>query len=485
MYHDWKTVSHLTRDEQRELQNKKVRWFVKHKLPYSPYYRELFKKLDLSWSDIKDTDDLQKLPLISKSDLAPTEDNRARPRQFILQPDEHLIKKHATKKELFQIIKMKIAKQDAKYFLEKEYKPLHIHFTTGRTALPTPFTYSAYDLQLLRETGRRLFDVSGIARENVGLNAFPYSPHLGFWLAYYGLLEAGLTALATGGGKIMGTQKIMDAIERLKVNVVAIIPGYGYHLLREAIKQKKDFSNLKYVIFGAERVSPAFREKFKELLVEVGAREVQILATYASTEAKTAWLQCAETTGYHLYPDLEFIELVDPDGRRVRDGEPGEVVYSALDWRGTLVMRYRTGDLAQGIEYGTCPNCKRTVPRILPDIQRSSDVKEFHLTKIKGELVNLNNVFPLMSSIRAVDEWQLELRKRNNDPHDLDELILHVSEKPGQNFNDLKTEVEKKMHAEMQVSVQVQQKTTEQLIQQLGMETELKEKRILDSRPKS
>lgn len=485
MYTAWSKVTKLSRDEQRELQNKKLRWFFRHKLPYSPFFHKRMQELNLSWSDFKTTDDLQKLPLISKADIAPTEAERAKPRQFILQPDEHLLKKHATKRELLNLVRMKITKQDPKPVLEKEYKPLHIHFTTGRTALPTPFTYSAYDLDLLRETGRRAFNVAGFSSSNVGLNAFPYSPHLGFWLAYYGLLEAGITSLATGGGKVMGTQKIMDSLERLKVNVVTMIPGYCYHLLRQAVKQGRDFSNLKYLVFGAERVSPAFRDKVKELLVQVGAKEVQILATYASTEAKTAWIQCAEHTGYHLYPDLEFIELVDADGKRVPDGQPGEIVYTALDWRGTVVVRYRTGDLAQGIEYGACPSCGRTVPRILPDIQRKSEVKEFHLTKIKGELVNLNNVFPLMSGVKGLDEWQLVIRKRNNDQFDLDEIVVLASPKAGVPFTQIADTIKKQMHAELQVGAIVEERTTEQLIDALGMETELKEKRIVDNRPKA
>lgn len=485
MYTSWPQLSHLPIERQRELQHKKVRWFFRHKLPYSPFFRQRLEELKLHWSDFRTTDDLVKLPLISKADIAPTDDDRARPRKFILQPDEHLIKKFATKPELLSLVKLKVLRHDPKPVLEREYKPLHLHFTTGRTALPTPFAYSRYDLDLLRETGRRAFNVAGFSSDNVGLNAFPYSPHLGFWLAYYGLLEAGLTSLATGGGKVMGTQKIMDSIERLKVNVVTMIPGYCYHLLRAAVKQGRDFSNLKYIVFGAERVSPAFREKVKELLTQVGAHEVQILATYASTEAKTAWIQCAEHTGYHLYPDLEFIELVDAEGQRVPDGQPGEIVYTALDWRGTVVVRYRTGDLAQGIEYTPCPGCGRTVPRILPDIQRKSEVKEFHLTKIKGELVNLNNVFPIMSSIKGLDEWQLIVRKRNNDPYDLDEIVVVASPKSGAPFAVLADAIKKQMHTELQVGVIVEEKTTEQLIDALGMETELKEKRIVDSRPKN
>lgn len=482
---NWSSLSKLPREQLAELQNRKLRNFVRHYLPFSPYYRGLFEREKLSWSDIQTTDDLQKIPLSSKADIAPTEDDRARPRQFILQPDEKLLKKFASKGTLLKLLWGKITKQDVHAKLEWEFKPAHIHFTTGRTALPTPFTYSRYDIELLKETGSRLFEVSGIPSKAVGLNAFPYSPHLGFWLAYYGLLTAGLTALATGGGKIMGTQKIMDSLERLKVNVMAVIPGYCYHLLREAVKQKRDFSNLQYLIFGAERVSPAFREKVRELLHAVGADEVKILATYASTEFKTAWLQCSESTGYHLYPDLEFVELVDAEGRRAKEGDPGEVVYTALDWRATVVVRYRTGDLAQGIEYGPCPNCGKTVPRILPDIQRKSDVKEFMLTKVKGEMVNLNNVFPILSAIKGLDEWQLVLGKKNNDPHDLDELVLTVSVKPGASFPDIRTEVEQKLRADMQVTARVEEATTEQLIERLGMETELKEKRIVDQRPKT
>src|SRR5258708_1791181 len=146
MYIDWKKITTMPRGELAELQNKKLRWFFRHKLPYSPFFRAHLDANKLDWSDFETTDDLQKIPLISKADVAPTETDRAKPRQFILQPDEGLIKKYATKGELLEIVKMKIMKADAKAALEKEYKPLHLHFTTGRTALPTPFTYSAYDL---------------------------------------------------------------------------------------------------------------------------------------------------------------------------------------------------------------------------------------------------------------------------------------------------------------------------------------------------
>lgn len=481
---NWQKLSHLSQKQIANLQNRAVRRFIRHQLPYSPYYRTLFQKYDLSPADFQTTDDLVKLPFTTKEDLAPTETDRARPRQFILQPDEHLIKEHAPKSMLAKLLWGKITGANVKARLEWEYKPIHLHFTTGRTALPTAFSYSARDIELLKETGRRLLNVTGIPSSVVGINAFPYSPHLAFWLTYYAMTTVGMTALATGGGKIMGTQKIIDAIERMKAGCAAFIPGYCYHLLREAVRQKRDFSNLKYVLFGGERVSQGLRDKVKEMLGQLGASDVKILATYAMTESKTAWIQCAETSGYHLYPDIEFLELVDEEGRRVRDGEPGQIVYTALDWRASTVVRYKTGDMAQGIEYGTCPHCGRTVPRIIADIQRSSDVREFHLTKVKGELVNLNNFYPLLSGAKELDEWQVVVRKKNNDPFDVDEIVLLVATKPDVRVDAFLPALTKTVQQEIGVGVTIVPTPLSELLTRLGMETELKEKRILDERPR-
>lgn len=484
-YESWSRLTRMSRDEHRRLQNRKLAAFIRHQIPYHPYYREVFKREGLSFSDIRTVDDLVKLPFTSKADVAPTAEDRARPRQFILQPDEHLLKKHAPKSLLLRLLWMKLTGQDAKWALEREYKPIHLHFTTGRSALPTPFGYSARDIEYLKESAQRLLNVIGVNRENVAINGFPYSPHLAFWLANYGLNAVGMTSLATGGGKVMGTQKIMDAIERMKAALLTFIPGYCYHLLREAKKQGRDFSNVQWVVFGGERVSQGLRDKVRELLQELGAKDPQIYATYALTEGKTAWIQCAENTGYHLYPDLEYFEVIDDEGQRVPDGQPGELTYTALDWRGSLVLRYRTGDMTKGIEYHPCPNCGKTVPRIMPDIQRKSEVREFNLTKVKGELINLNEFYPILSAQRDIEEWIVEIGKRNNDPYEVDTMTVKIAPKPGVNTDAVKANVAKLIQSAVNVSANVIEAPLDQLLQQMGMETELKEKRIQDLRPKT
>ncbi|PIS40441.1 MAG: phenylacetate--CoA ligase [Candidatus Kerfeldbacteria bacterium CG08_land_8_20_14_0_20_43_14] len=481
---DWLTLSHLARTEIEALQNRAIKKFFHHELPYSSFFRELFEKHKLKFTDINNLEDLQKIPFTSKTDLAPTAEDPGKSRRFILQPDEKLIKKFAPKTKLLKILGQKIAGLDYKKNLEWEYKPVHLHFTTGRSALPTAVGYTSRDLVTIKKTARRLFQTMGIPSDAVVVNSFPYAPHLAFWLTYFATSSLQLTTLQSGGGKILGTPKIIDAIEKLKAKVVTSIPGYFYHILREAVAQKRNWSGLEFVVFGGERVSEGLRGKVKELLKEVGAFNTKILATYAMTEGKTAWVQCSEETGYHTYPDMEIFEVVDENGNRVPENTPGELVYTSLNWRGTVMVRYRTGDMIQGLSWKTCPHCGRTVPQISKDIQRKCDFKEFRLTKVKGELVNLNAFYPVLSGIKDVDEWQLEISKVNNDPYEVDEMVLYIASKPKVDFEALSRDINRKVLSETGITPKIVQKNLNEVLQMIGMESELKEKRIVDKRPK-
>ena len=48
------------------------------------------------------------------------------------------------------------------------------------------------------------------------------------------------------------------------------------------------------------------------------------------------------------------------------------------------------------------------------------------LDKIKGTLVDFNQLEHVLDDAEHIGAWQLELRKRNDDPLEVDELVLHV-----------------------------------------------------------
>ena len=147
-----------------------------------------------------------------------------------------------------------------------------------------------------------------------------------------------------------------------------------------------------------------------------------------------AWVECPFhrdelSGGYHLYPDLGILEIINPEtGEVLPDGEGGEIVYTPLNSRGTVILRYRTGDFIDGgITHEPCPHCGRQLPRLEGKISRVSDVRSMQFQKVKGTLVNFNELEFLLDNIDPIGAWQLELRKVNDDPLEIDELILHVS----------------------------------------------------------
>jgi phenylacetate-CoA ligase len=140
--------------------------------------------------------------------------------------------------------------------------------------------------------------------------------------------------------------------------------------------------------------------------------------------------------------------------------------------------------MVKGINYDPCPHCGLTVPQIFPDIQRSSDMKEFHLTKVKGELINLNNIYPLLSGLKEVEEWQVEIRKKDNDPFEVDEMVLYVAPKKETDWPVFEKKLKNQFSYEVGVTPMVEKEPVAKILHRVGMDTELKEKRIVDIRPK-
>jgi phenylacetate-coenzyme A ligase PaaK-like adenylate-forming protein len=473
-----------------------VRYLREQVYPYSPYYRRLLDYQRIKPGVIRSIKDISSIPFTTKADVAPLSENLEIPASLVLQPTREAIKEAGSSKRLKQsMLKLTHGRKNYRQLMDWEYLPVHYHFTIGRTALPTPILYTAYDLQRMREAGRRLFQLMELSREDMLVNAFPFAPHLAFWMTYFAADAVGMPALHTGGGRILGSRRILDALALLKGTVLAATPSYAYHLLRLAAQERRDLSSLHTLILGGDRLPEGLKGKMLDLLERVGAREVAVISTYGFTEGRVAWSECRpsalskeKSSGYHLFPDMEIVEIVDPEsGRRKGPGEDGELVYTSLEWRGSVLLRFRTGDLVKGgIDLDPCPYCGRTVPRLGIDITRTSEYKEFQLTKLKGTLVDLNALYPLLSGHKDVMEWQLEMRKHNDDPYDLDELILHVTASEGISKKYLEKELVELLQREIEVApTRIVFHSLPRLLQRLGLETKGRERRLLDLRPEA
>ncbi|MCC6758937.1 MAG: phenylacetate--CoA ligase family protein [Candidatus Omnitrophica bacterium] len=489
----WKDIGHSTRQELQELQNRKLHHFInRHLYPFSPHYQELFKKNNIDPRSIKTVADLKRIPFTSKKDFIDP-DHPHKSIDFILQPDADKIKKHWPLPELLKLKALGLINgpDEVKDRLAREYRPIFITFTTGTTDKPLSYLYSKYDIDNLYVSGSRMLELFNIKNTEYIVNLFPFAPHLAFWQVVYGGLSSCALILSTGGGKSTGTDGNISAILKMKPSVVLGVPSYVYHVLRQAKEQGHKMESVKKVVLGAARVSSAFKLKLEELLASMGATDVSVFGTYGFTEARCAWAECPSSnnmsSGYHLYPDKEIFEIIDPQTGEVKgEGEDGEIVYTSIDSRGSSVIRYRTGDFAKGgITWAPCPHCKRTVPRLSSDITRISDVKDVHISKVKGSLVNFSNFSVCLSEFKEIEEWQIELCKKDNDPYEVDELIVYLTCKDSVNRSTLTETVKQRLLNMTEISPnQVVYIPIEEMVKRLELETANKEKRIIDKRPK-
>jgi phenylacetate-coenzyme A ligase PaaK-like adenylate-forming protein len=234
------------------------------------------------------------------------------------------------------------------------------------------------------------------------------------------------------------------------------------------------------------------KDKLQVLLGQVGAKNVRIFGTYGFTEARMAFAECPTKdnayTGYHLYPDLAIFEVVDPrTGEVLPEGSDGELVFTPLHARASTVFRYRTGDLVRGgLRWEPCPHCGRTVPRISSDLTRESSLKDLQLLKVKGTLVNLEDCAMLLGSMPEVEEWQIELRKKDDDPLEVDEMTVHLALREGSANDTAAARVRELFDTRLEITPnRVEFLGLEPMLRKIGMETEMKEKRFVDSRPKA
>lgn len=448
--------------------------------PFTAHYRKMFSENGIAPEDIRGTDDLVKIPFTSKADFQNSRD-------FVVIPDEA-----AVKKEWRTVLRaLTGGPSAANASLERELRPILLTSTTGRSSAPVPFLYTSHDIARLEESGRRLMQLCQSDAANRHINAFPFAPHLAFWQAHYTGTGHNTFMLSTGGGKTIGTEGNIRIIDKTEPDTIIAMPTFLYHLLQEGAAAGSRWKNLKRLVLGGEKVPAGMRRKLKELCSEMGSGEVSIMSTYGFTEAKMAFTEClpkdgGAPSGFHIYPDMCFVEIIDPEtASRVPDGTPGEIVLTQLDSRGTIVLRYRTGDLIEkGITREPCPHCGRTCPRLLGKISRVSDFKNLAIDKLKGTLVGFNKLENILDDTEGLGAWQVELRKRDDDPLECDIVLVHAVVMKGDEAQLRENIRERFLSTTEFAPNEIQFHSWEEMRGMQGVGKELKEKKVVDHRPK-
>jgi len=206
-------------------------------------------------------------------------------------------------------------------------------------------------------------------------------------------------------------------VEVMKLAKVTVIHAFTTFLaqLGEVVKHKgydpqRDLT-VRLGIIGGEIRSEAARRALGEPFGGIQIRE-----QYGTAEVGIIANECEFGAGMHLSDD-HVVEVIDPvTGNHVDEGASGELVVSDIWQQAMPIIRYRTGDLTEGLNLEPCP-CGRTAPRMKRIIGRVSDIP-----RIKGMFVVPRNVQNVLDRYPELGRFQLFVDR----PARQDELTIRI-----------------------------------------------------------
>lgn len=372
----------MSRDELTALQSARLVKLVDYVYHNVEFYRKKMQALGLLPGDIKNIEDIVKLPFTTKDDLR----------------DNYPF-------GLFAVPQSEICR---------------VHASSGTTGKATVVGYTRRDIDVWAECVARCFSMAGLTRHDIIQIAYGYGLFTGGLGAHYGAEKIGamVVPMSTGNSKKLTTMMI-----DFGATAIACTPSYLLHLTEvlESENKIKDLK-LKCAICGAEPWTEKMHKDIEERL-HISAHDIYGLSEVMGPGVAC---DCSHHKGLHVCEDHFYPEVLDSSTFATKKpGETGELVFTTLTKEGLPLIRYRTKDLTS-IDYSTC-ECGRTSARISRFKGRVDD-----MLIIRGV-----NVFPSQVEAALVDveevspHYMIIVDRVNN----LDTLEIQVEINP-QYFTD-------------------------------------------------
>jgi phenylacetate-CoA ligase len=325
---DLEPIETASVDRLRTLQTERLRWTVRHAYDNVPHYRVAFDAAGVHPDDVRELDDLARLPFTTKADL-----RQNYPFGMFAVPREQVVRVHAS---------------------------------SGTTGKPTVVGYTRDDIETWAALMARSIRASGGRRGHLLHNAYGYGLFTGGLGAHYGAERLGCTVVPVSGGM---TERQVQLLVDFRPDIIMVTPSYMLAIVDEMERQGIDprSSSLKVGIFGAEPWTNDMRREMEERL------DMHAVDIYGLSEVMGPGVanECVETKdGLHIWEDHFYPEVIDPvTGRVLPEGEVGELVLTSLTKQAMPVIRYRTRDLTRLL-----PGTARTMRRIEKITGRTDDM---------------------------------------------------------------------------------------------------------------
>lgn len=251
-----------------------------------------------------------------------------------------------------------------------------------------------------------------------------------------GLGTLGCAVVPSGPGN---TETQVKLLRELPITGFVGTPAFLMTVLQKAEElggEARTGLALEVALVGGEMLPESMRS-------ELEARHgLLVRQMYGTADIGTLGYECPAKAGMHV-PEEVFVELVDPaTGRRVAEGEVGEVVCTVFNPIYPLI-RFGTGDLSLQTS-APCP-CGRTSPRLLRIVGRVSDG-----IKVRGMFVYPRQIDEALARHPEVRRAQLVVRRLGH--HDLLTVRAEAAEAPA----DLKVALEATLRETLKLRAEVE-----------------------------
>jgi phenylacetate-CoA ligase len=213
----------------------------------------------------------------------------------------------------------------------------------GSTGQPVFYPRTADDLRYAELSWGRSFPCIGIGPGDLCHISFPLGVHPAgqVWARSAQLFGVGMVWVGAGNAYPSGAQ--LELIQTLRPTVFIGMSSFALHLANLAEAKGIDLAagSVRKLVCSAETLSAAKREKLSRLW---GA---EVFDVFGMSEAGLMGAENSAHDGIHVWTDMYFIEVVDPDtGRWLPEGEIGTLCVTPL-WtnHATPFLRWNSGDL--------------------------------------------------------------------------------------------------------------------------------------------
>lgn len=321
---------------------------LKYLADHSPYYQRMFESYKIDINKIRHLEDLTSIPFTEKKDL-----------------------------QLF----------NSDFLCCPKDKIIDYITTSGTLGDPVTFACTESDLQRLAYNEKKSFECAGLHPGNILQLMTTIDKRFMAGLAYFlGIREMGASIIRVGNG-IPELQ--WDTIQRIQPDSIMCVPSFILRLIEYAEQHNIDYRNcsVKRIIgIGEGLRNQDFSLNLLGRRIHEKWPEVQLFATYSSTEMGATFSECQFGMGGHVHPELIIVEIIGEDDMPVPDGQPGEIVVTTLGVEGMPLLRFRTGDIASKC-IDQC-KCGRNSYRLTPLIGRKNNMIKFKGTTLYPPAIN-------------------------------------------------------------------------------------------------